>query len=133
MIVGPDVPTTRGHLSTSSSGEPAPTTPELMTSGGATLEEMQHRSPQRATEVVVEFDHRHSAAGGALFMYSYGERVTVDTVDSFEPFVRRAENNARAHQALFDMPGRPATPSSIGRREWFMADNLVTVEFHLKP
>ena len=104
-----------------------------MTSGGATMEEMQHRSPQRATEVFVEFDHRHPAASGApLFTYSYGERVAVDTVDSFEPFVRRAENHARAHQALFDMPGTSATPSSIRHREWYMADNLVTVELHLK-
>lgn len=115
-------------------GKPAPTRQELRTSGGATMEEMQHRSPQRATEVFVEFDHRHPAAGGApLFMYSYGERVAVDTVDGFEPFVRRAENNARAHQALFDVPGTSATPFSIGHREWYMADNLVTVELHLKP
>ena len=65
-------------------GEPAPTTQDLMTSGGATMEEMQRRSPQRATEVFVEFDHRHPAAGGApLFTYSYGERVAADTVDSF--------------------------------------------------
>ena len=32
-------------------GKPEPTTEELMTSGGATMEEMQHRSPQRATEI----------------------------------------------------------------------------------
>jgi hypothetical protein len=109
-------------------GKPAPTRQVLMTSGGATMEEMQHRSPQRATEVFVEFDHRHRAAGGApLFMYSYGARVAVDTVDSFEPFVRRAENNARAHQALFDAPGTTATPFSIGHREWYMADHLATV------
>ncbi len=69
-------------------------------SGGATMEEMRHRSPQRATEVFVEFDHRHPAAGGAPpFMYSYGERLAVDTVDSFDPFVQRAEKNALAHQA----------------------------------
>jgi hypothetical protein len=114
-------------------GELAPTTQELMTSGGATMEEMQHRSPQRAAEVFVEFDHRHPAASGApLFTYSYGERVVVNTVDSFEPFVRRAENHARAHEALFDMPGTSATPSSIRHREWYIADNLVTVELHLK-
>ncbi|MGB2712857.1 MAG: hypothetical protein WBC51_01670 [Vicinamibacterales bacterium] len=114
-------------------GEPAPTTQELTTSGGATMEEMQHRSPQRATEVFVEFDHRHPAAGGTpLFTYSYGERVAVNTVDSFEPFVRRAENHARAHEALFDMPGTSVTPSSIRQREWYIADNLVTVELHLK-
>lgn len=115
-------------------GEPAPTTQELLTSGGASMEELQRLSPQRATEVFVEFDHRHPAAGGApLFMYSYGERVAVDTVESFEPFVRRAENNARAHQAMFDVPGTSATPFSIGHREWYMADNLVTVELHLTP
>ena len=115
-------------------GELAPTTQELTTSGGATMEEMQHRSPQRATEVFVEFDHRHPAAGGApLFMYSYGERVAVDTVDSFEPFVRRAENNARAHQALVDVLGTSPIPASIGLREWYMADNLVAVDLHLKP
>ena len=57
----------------------------------------------------------------------------MDTVDSFEPFVRRAENHARAHQALFDVPGTSAIPSSIGHREWYMADNLVTVELQLKP
>ena len=115
-------------------GEPAPTTPDLMTSGGATMEEIQRRSPQRATEVFVEFDHRLPAATAVpLFMYSYGERVAVDTIDSFEPFVRRAEDNARAHQALFDVPGPSATPSSIGHREWYLADNLVTVELHLKP
>jgi hypothetical protein len=115
-------------------GEPAPTTEALMTSGGATMEEMQQRSPQRATEVFVEFDHRHPAAGGApLFTYSYGERVAVDTVDSFEPFVRRARNHARAHRALFDVPGTSAIPSSIGHCEWYMADRLVTVELHLNP
>ena len=114
-------------------GKPVPTAQELLTSGGATMEEMQQRSPQRAAEVFVEFDHRHAAAGGApLFMYSYGERVAVDSVDSFEPFVRRAEHNARAHQALFGVQGTPGTPSSIGRREWYMADNVVTVELHLK-
>ena len=115
-------------------GEPAPTTQELMTSGGSTLEEMQHRSPQRATEVFVEFDHRHPAASGApLFTYSYGERVAVHTVDSFEPFVRRAENHARAHQALVDAIGPSPIPASIGLREWYMADNLVAVDLHLKP
>lgn len=114
-------------------GKPAPTRQELMTSGGATMEEMQRRSPQRATEVFVEFDHRDPAAGGApLFMYSYGERVAVETVDSFEPFVRRAEKNARAHQALLDVPGMSGTAFSIGHREWYIADNLVTVELHLK-
>jgi hypothetical protein len=114
-------------------GEPAPTTQQLTTSGGATLEEMQLRSPQRATEVFVEFDHRQPGAGGVpLFMYSYGERVAVDTVDSYEPVVQRAENNARAYQALFDAPGTSARPSSIGHREWYKADNLVTVELHLK-
>ena len=121
-----------GHMPPA--GEPAPTTQQLMTSGGATLEEMQRRSPQRATEVFVEFDHRQPGASGVpVFMYSYGERVTVDTVDSFEPFVGRAENNARAHQAMFGVPGTSAPPSSIVRREWYMADNLVTVELELKP
>ena len=63
------------------------------------------------------FDHRNPATGGApLFTYSYGERVAVDTVDSFERFVRRAENNARAHQALFDMPGTSAKPDPIGHQ-----------------
>jgi hypothetical protein len=115
-------------------GEPAPTTEELITGGGATMEEMQRRFPQRATEVLVEFDHRHPAAGGApLFIYSYGERVAVDAVDTFEPFVRRAEHHARAHQALFDVPGPSATPSSIDHREWYIADNLVTVELRLRP
>jgi hypothetical protein len=115
-------------------GEPAPTAQKLMTSGGATMEEMQQRSPQRATEVFVEFDHRHPAAGGApLFTYSYGERVAVDTVDSCEPFVRRARNHARAHRALFDVPGTSAIPSSIGHCEWYMAHNLVTVELHFNP
>ena len=115
-------------------GKPAPTPEELMTSGGATMEEMQQRSPQRATEVFVEFDHRHHAAGDApVFMYSYGERVAVDSVESFEPFVQRAEHNARAHLALFKMPGTSATASSIVHREWYKADNLVTVELHLKP
>ena len=114
-------------------GEPAPTTQELMTGGGATMEEMQHRSPQRATEVFVEFDHRYPAASGApLFTYSYGERVAVHTVDTFEPFVRRAENYARAHQALGEVLGTSPIPSSIGLREWYMADNLVTVELHLQ-
>ncbi len=115
-------------------GEPAPTTQELMTSGGATMEELQRRSPQRATEVFVEFDHRHPAASCApLFTYSYGERVAVHTVDSFEPFVRRAENHARAHQALVDALGKSPIPASIGLREWYMADNLVAVDLHLKP
>jgi len=72
-----------------------------------------------------------NAGGPPLFMYSYGERVAVDTVESFEPFVRRAEHHARAHEALFDVPGTSATPSSIGHREWYMADNLVTVELHM--
>jgi len=98
------------------------------------MAEMQDRSPQRATEVFVEFDHRNPATCGApLFMYSYGERVTVAVVDSFEPFVRRAEDSARAHQALFDMPGTSARPFSISHREWYMADNLVTVELQLTP
>jgi hypothetical protein len=43
------------------------------------------------------------------------------------------ENHARAHQVRFDVPGPSATPSSIDHREWYMADNLVTVELHLKP
>jgi hypothetical protein len=114
-------------------GEPTPTTRELMTSGGATMAEMQHRSPQRATEVFVEFDHRQPATGGApLFMYSYGERVAMDTVDSFEPFVRRAEKNARAYQAIFDVSGTSQQPYAICHREWYSADNLVTVELQLK-
>ena len=46
-------------------GKPAPTRQELLTSGGATMDEMPRRSPQRATEVFVEFDHRHPAAGEA--------------------------------------------------------------------
>ena len=115
-------------------GEPAPTPQELMTSCGATMEEIQRRSPQRATEVFVEFDHRQPAASGApLFTYSYGERVAAQTVDSFEPFVRRAENHARAHQALVNVLGPSPIPASIGLREWYMADNLVAVDLHLKP
>lgn len=115
-------------------GEQTPTAEALLTGGGATIEEIQRRSPQRAAEVLVEFDHRHPAAAGAPpFVYSYGERMAVDTVDSFEPFVRRAEEHARAHEALFDMPGTAATPSSIIHREWYAADNLVTVELRLKP
>ena len=115
-------------------GEPAPTPQELMTGGGATMEEMQRRSPQRATEVFVEFDHRLPGASGApMFTYSYGERVATDTVDDFEPFVRRAENHARAHRTLVNALGTSPIPSSIGLREWYMADNLVTVELHLKP
>jgi len=66
-------------------------------------------------------------------MYSYGERVAADTVDSFEPFVRRAQNHARAYRALFDVAGTSAIPSSISHCEWYMADNLVTVELHLTP
>lgn len=116
------------------SGELPPTAQELMTSGGATMEEMQQRSPQRAAEVFVEFDHRHPAASGApVFMYSYGERVAEDTVYSFEPFVRRAEVHARAHTALFDEPGSWAIPSRVDNREWYVADSLVTVELHLRP
>ena len=116
-------------------GEPAPTAQELMTRGGATMEEMQHRSPQRATEVFVEFDHRDPAASGTPpFMYSYGERVAVHPVDGFEQFVWRTENHARAHKALVDVLGTSVIPSAIGFREWYMADdNLVTVELHLKP
>jgi hypothetical protein len=57
----------------------------------------------------------------------------MDTVESFGPFVRRAEDSALAHQALFDVPGTSATPFSISHREWYMADNLVTVELHLTP
>ena len=58
----------------------------------------------------------------------------MDTVDSFEPFVRRAENHARAHKALVGVLGTSPIPASIGLREWYMADyNLVTVELHLKP
>jgi hypothetical protein len=115
-------------------GEPAPTPPELMTHGGATMEELQRRSPQRATEVFVDFDHRLPDASGApLFTYSYGERVAVPTVESFEPFVRRAEDHARAHRTLVAGLGTSPIPSSIGLREWYMADNLVTVELHLKP
>ena len=114
-------------------GQLPPTAQELMTSGGATLEEMRHLSPQRATEVFVEFDHRHPAASGApLFMYSYGERLAVDTVDSFEPFVQRAESNALAHQAMFGLPGTSVAPFSICHREWYRADSLVSVELHLK-
>ena len=114
--------------------QPPPTTQELMMSGGATMEEMRQRSPQRATEVFVEFDHRHPAGGGApLFLYSYGERLAVDTVDSFEPFVQRAESNALAHQAMFGLPGTSEAPFPICHREWYMADNLVSVELQLKP
>jgi hypothetical protein len=115
-------------------GVVAPTPDELMTSGGATMEEVQQRSPQRATEVLVEFDHRDPAAPGApLFMYSHGERVAMDPVDSFAPFVRRAENHARAHQELCDVPGTSEQPFSIGHREWYIADKPVTVELHLTP
>lgn len=113
-------------------GEPAPTMQELTTGGGATMEELKRRSPQRATEVFVEFDHRHHAASGELFTYSYGERV-VHPVESFEPFVRRAENNARAHQALVDALGTSPIPACIALHEWYLADNLVSVDLHLKP
>jgi hypothetical protein len=115
-------------------GESAPTPRELMTGGGATMEEMQRQSPQRATEVFVDFDHRlPDASGTPRFIYSYGERVAVPTVESFEPFVRRAEHHARAHQALVGGLGASPIPSSIGLCEWYMADNLLTVELHLKP
>lgn len=114
-------------------GQPAPSTAELTTSGGATMEEMQQRSPQRASEVFVEFDHRLPTAKAAPgFMYSYSERVAGDSVDSFEPFVRRAERNARAHQALSSEADPSVTPFEIGHREWYLADRLVTVELQLK-
>ena len=98
------------------------------------MEEMQRRSPQRATELFVEFDHRDPAASGPpLFTYSYGERVAERAVDSFEPFVRRAEHHARAHQALVAALGTSPIPAAIGLREWYMADNLVSVELYLRP
>lgn len=124
----------RTAMATPQRGERAPTKQELMTSGGATLAEMQHRSPQRATEVLVEFDHRSPAASSAPpFMYSYGEHVAADFVVSFEPFVHRAEKSARAHQRLFEVPGGPAQPYSISHRQWYMASKLVTVELQLIP
>lgn len=113
-------------------GQSLPTRRELMTSGGATMEKVQQLSPQRAAEVFVEFDHRRLAARGApTFMYSYGERVEVEAIDSFEPFVRRAEINARAHQRRFGVSGTSAAALAIGRREWYRTDNVVTVELHL--
>jgi hypothetical protein len=115
-------------------GERPPTTRDLMTSGGATMEALRDTSPQRAAEVFVEFDHRLSATGAAPpFLYSYGERVPAATLDTFEPFVRRAESHARAHQARFDLPGPAAAPFAIGHRQWYLADNLVTVELQLRP
>jgi hypothetical protein len=114
-------------------GEAPPAERALMTSGGATMEEMQRWLPQRATEVLVEFDHRRPAAGASpAFMYSYGERVATDAVDGFEPFVRRAEHHARAHLAL-DRPGPLVARVPIVARQWYLADQLVTVELHLQP
>ena len=65
-------------------------------------------------------------------MYSYGERVAVDTVDGFEAFVRRAERQARAHEAAFDLPGTAATPAALARHQWYMTDRRVTVELLLR-
>ena len=73
-------------------GEPRPTGEAFRDAAGATMAEMQRFAPQRATEVFVEFDHRSPGAlTGAPFMYSYGEQVATNAVNSFEPFVRRAE------------------------------------------
>ena len=66
----------------------------------------------------MEFDHRHPLRVATQpFTYSYGERVAVHPVDSYEPFVRRAENHARAHKALVDVLGRP-TVQSASERTW---------------
>jgi hypothetical protein len=98
-------------------GERRPTTGELAAAGNATMDEMRRRSPQRAAEAVVEFDHRAPGAESAPpFMYSYLESLAVDAIETFTPYVRRAEESARAHQALFATPSASSTPFVVAHR-----------------
>ena len=111
-------------------GEPEPAEQDLLSPGGASLEQLALLSPQRADEVYNEFDFTDlSTPESDPITFSYGETVSASVAVDFEPFVHRAERQARIYHAfLKDLGETRSTAFRILQREWFFADNdFVTV------
>jgi hypothetical protein len=82
-------------------GEPAPTPDDLMTPGGATLEDLTRLSPQSAHEIYNEFDFTDSSQPNVhSITLSYGEPISATHAVDFEPIVQRAERMAESYYAF---------------------------------
>jgi hypothetical protein len=97
-----------------------PTDEMLLSSGGASHEELRLLSPQRADEVYNEFDFAGPTDEGPITL-SYGEPVWGPAFD-FEPVVQRAERLAADYRCFLSSIGEVRSTSlRILRREWFFA------------
>jgi len=111
-------------------GESEPTEQDLLSPGGASLEELARLNPLRADELYNEFDFTEpSTPESDPITLSYGERVSISAAVDFEPFVHRAEQRAETYHAfLKDLGEARSTAFRIIHREWFLANNdFVTV------
>lgn len=115
-------------------GQAPPSAVELLSPGGATLEELARQSPQRAEEFYNEFDFTTAANPEEPVVVSYGERVGSQPVPDFQPFLERAERFADFYRGLLEEFGESGAALRLIRREWFEVShsNLVTVQLFLR-
>lgn len=107
-----------------------PTEEALLSSGGASHEELTLLSPQRAEELYNEFDFAGPIDQGPITL-SYGEPVSGPAFD-FEPVVQRAERLAVSYHYFLTSVGEVHSISlRILRREWFFASkDFATVHIY---
>lgn len=97
-----------------------PTEEALLSSGGASPEELALLSPQRADEIYNEFDFTEPIDQGPITL-SYGEPVSGPAFD-FGPIVQRAEGLAATYHSFLSSVGEVRSVSlRIMHREWFFA------------
>jgi len=114
-------------------GAEAPTMEELLSPGGATLDELTRFAPQRVDEIFNEFDFSDPLSQRAdPVIVSYGEAVPLREVVDFAPFVERAERLAGFYHGLLQT-FREATTNRLEviRREWYRVTNENLVVVHL--
>jgi hypothetical protein len=113
-------------------GASPPDSADLMSAGGLP----GVSDPRLLDEIYNEFDVRElPCAHSDVFLFSYGEYVPDHRGLSFDPFIERAEELAKAHRDRLRGPG--SGPLRIVRREWMWATNpdvaVVHVYFQVQP
>jgi hypothetical protein len=110
-------------------GESEPTEEDLLSPGGASLEEIAHLTPHRADELYNEFDFTGPSTPDSVpITLSYGERVSNSAPIDFQPFVQRAERLAETYHSFLTDLGETRDTFRITHREWYLANHdFVTV------
>jgi hypothetical protein len=117
-------------------GQEPPSAEELLSPGGATLEELTRFAPQRVDEIYNEFDfaEKSSPRSDAITL-SYGESAPFCAGIDFKPFLERAEKLAGFYHGLLQTFGEVTSQSlTILGRQWFCVTNpnLVTVQVYFQ-